>query len=109
MIPGLHYVIGPPGAGKTTWVAQHRSPGDLVLDLDALAVALGSQTKDHHQRDHMPQHKSLARWIWRPLSVKMEQMAKGANVGVWIIHSDPPPPVLSRYGKKGTVKVMKAR
>lgn len=27
-------VCGPPGAGKTTYVAQHAKPGDVVLDLD---------------------------------------------------------------------------
>lgn len=34
-------VIGPPGAGKTTYVNDNRNPGDLVVDYDAIAVALG--------------------------------------------------------------------
>ena len=33
-------VGGPPGAGKTTYVNQHKLNGDLVLDVDALYVAL---------------------------------------------------------------------
>lgn len=33
-------VAGPPGAGKTTWVKERLIWGDLVLDVDALFVAL---------------------------------------------------------------------
>lgn len=34
-------VIGPPGAGKTTYVAEHKQPADLVVDYEAIAEALG--------------------------------------------------------------------
>lgn len=37
----LTVVTGPPCAGKTTYVADHRGLGDLVLDIDQLAHALG--------------------------------------------------------------------
>ncbi len=33
-------VAGPPGSGKTTWVAAHRTWGDLTVDVDALMQAL---------------------------------------------------------------------
>lgn len=33
-------VCGPPGAGKSTYVAQHKGSGDLVLDVDLLFRAL---------------------------------------------------------------------
>lgn len=43
-VPGqrasITIVAGPPGAGKTTYVNQNKKWGDLVLDLDALFVAL---------------------------------------------------------------------
>ena len=46
-------VVGPPGAGKTSHVRTHRRPGDLVVDYDALAEALGSDvTHDHGQGMH---------------------------------------------------------
>ena len=35
-------VVGPPGAGKSTWVAGEKNPGDLVVDYDLLAEALGA-------------------------------------------------------------------
>ena len=34
-------IVGPPAAGKTTYVNDNRNPGDLVVDYDAIAVALG--------------------------------------------------------------------
>lgn len=41
-------VSGPPCAGKSTYVTTHATPGDLVVDYDQLAEALGSpDTHDH--------------------------------------------------------------
>jgi hypothetical protein len=34
-------VYGAPGCGKSTYVNQHKQAGDMVLDVDALFVALG--------------------------------------------------------------------
>jgi hypothetical protein len=39
-------VVGPPGAGKSTYVAEHSGPDDIVVDYDQLAQALG-QTSSH--------------------------------------------------------------
>lgn len=37
----MNYVVcGPPGAGKTTWVMARAKWGDVVLDVDALFVAV---------------------------------------------------------------------
>lgn len=45
-------VYGPPGAGKSTYVEQHRQPGDLVVDYDLLGHALGSPDRHGHQELH---------------------------------------------------------
>ena len=37
----LIVITGPPCAGKTTYARQHAQPGDLIIDLDAIAHALG--------------------------------------------------------------------
>lgn len=34
-------VMGPPGSGKSTYIASRRRPGDLVIDYDALQAAMG--------------------------------------------------------------------
>ena len=99
----LRYVVGAPGTGKSTYIRQHRHPADMVLDLDALAVALGSVTPDHHKYPHLPQHKALAHTLWRPLAERLKRIAATSRFSVWIIHSDPPPPVLQRYKKNGVV------
>ena len=41
-------VIGPPGAGKSTLVAERAGPKDVIVDFDRIAQALGSKvTHDH--------------------------------------------------------------
>jgi hypothetical protein len=38
----INLVVGPPGAGKSAYVAEHARPGHLVIDYDAIASALGA-------------------------------------------------------------------
>ena len=45
-------VAGPPAAGKSTYVAEHAAPEDVVVDYDRMAQALGSpDTHDHRNHD----------------------------------------------------------
>ena len=44
-------VTGPPGSGKTTWVNEHKQPGEIVLDLDAIKAALLGEEHFHSQVD----------------------------------------------------------
>jgi len=44
-------VAGPPCAGKTTLVDRLRRPGDLVVDHDRIAQALGSDRAWHHDEE----------------------------------------------------------
>lgn len=47
----LTVITGPPCAGKTTYLRQHARPGDITVDFDAIAQALGSPSAhDHDQR-----------------------------------------------------------
>lgn len=41
-------ITGPPCSGKSTWVQQHRQPGDLTIDFDLICQALGAR-RDHDQ------------------------------------------------------------
>ena len=37
----MNYIVaGPPGSGKTTYVMNRRSPGDLIVDTDAIYQAI---------------------------------------------------------------------
>jgi 5-methylcytosine-specific restriction protein A len=41
-------VCGPPCAGKTTYVAEHAAPTDIVIDFDDIARELGSPARWQH-------------------------------------------------------------
>lgn len=41
MASRIHVVTGPPCSGKSTHIRDHARPGDVVIDLDLLAHALG--------------------------------------------------------------------
>lgn len=75
-------VSGPPGAGKTAHVAQHKRPGDVVIDYDDICHRLGSQGHDH------PQHiRDQARRILHDL----DEWVAGARFNAWVIRSVPDP------------------
>lgn len=39
----IYVIAGPPGAGKTTYVNEHMTRGDVVVDVDALFVAVSNR------------------------------------------------------------------
>ena len=45
-------VVGPPGGGKSTYVEEHKSHGDLVVDYDQIAEALGGIGHSHGEQLH---------------------------------------------------------
>lgn len=45
----LYIVTGPPCAGKSTWVRERAQTGDIVVDLDRLALAITAEGTEHHQ------------------------------------------------------------
>lgn len=76
-------VTGPPCAGKTTYVDEHREPGDLVVDYDAIAVALGSP--DSH--DHPP---TLWPYVLQARDAVTDRMSRDPNLRrAWLIRCDP--------------------
>ncbi|WP_226961619.1 MULTISPECIES: AAA family ATPase [Streptomyces] len=89
-------VCGPPCSGKTSYVAEHAKPGDLVVDWDALAVALGSPHPHQHPPPLTPfvaeardavvarlerRHDLAAAWIiaTAPRAVDRDRVAPGAD------------------------------
>lgn len=86
---GTHVVLvyGPPGCGKSTHVDAKRGPGDVVVDIDRLAQALGSP--DTH--DHPDTIRIAATAARRGIVDKLErgELAPGT---VWLISADPQAP-----------------
>ena len=80
----LTVVTGPPCSGKTTHVRKYAQPGDLIVDYDAIAVALGSP--DSH--DH-PEHIKAAARDARQAAIKQGIGAHHSGFSVWIIDGAP--------------------
>lgn len=89
----IYVIIGPPCAGKTTYIQEHKSDGDLVVDYDAIVLALGG--KDH-EADGLMRDTAVA------IREKAVEMALNApQYESWIIHSRPNDETLKRYYDAG--------
>lgn len=90
----IHVVTGGPCSGKTTHVAEHRTPESIVVDLDALAHALGYP---HHQlewNDTHPVHEAAHRARW---SIINAVLTGKVRTETWIIDSDPSDTMRAKY------------
>lgn len=83
-------VCGPPCAGKTSYVNAHAEPGDLVVDFDALAQALGSPSP----WDHPPAIAAAAHAAYRAVLRELPELVDEGNV--WVVQARMTPG--SRYG-----------
>lgn len=93
----LYVITGPPAAGKTTWVRDHAGPRDIVIDYDALAVALSGPGADTH--DHRRTIQIIARAARR--AALNEALRHLARADVYLIHTQPSPATLDRYRSHG--------
>lgn len=90
----IKVIIGPPAAGKTTYVQQHAKPGDVSIDLDAIARALmpNPPASTHVYPDYV---RSIAIAARKAAIVRASRQASGATI--WIIHAIPHPDTLAEY------------
>lgn len=93
----LYVITGPPCAGKSTWIRQRAKPGDVVVDLDRIALAITSEDTPHHE---YPKHiRTIAVAIRRQLV----QMAMRASrmTDAYIINSKPTSRARADYYRAG--------
>lgn len=91
----LFVVIGPPAAGKSTWVNERARPGDIVIDYDRIANALTSihATPHGHKRP-------LASVAFHARETAITQALRYVkDHDVYVIHSVPKPSAIERYLK----------
>ena len=74
-------ITGPPCSGKTTYVREHAKPGDVIIDFDALAVALGG-TASHD-------HSDLLRGVTGAAWIAAIRRAIDLGADAWIIDARP--------------------
>lgn len=86
MFVPLTIVCGPPASGKTSYVASHKGPRDLVFDLDAIATELHRKPMsklDGEQRIQClkARNERMANLMWAK--------ARGTCDRAWLIVSEP--------------------
>jgi predicted kinase len=89
----LYVVMGPPAAGKTTYVMSRANPGDIIIDLDRIAAALTSPGAD--SRSHGDAVKRVAHRIRQ--GAVAEALRHCGDVDVYIIHTTPRPEARAKY------------
>lgn len=77
-------VMGAPCSGKSTYVKEHAAPGDIVIDFDVLAQALGSP--DPH--DH-PKPIRMVAIDMRRTAIMSAIQQHSAGATVWIVDINP--------------------
>jgi hypothetical protein len=86
-------ILGPPCAGKSTYVETNRTSTDVVVDYDKLAIALGA-TASHEQSDDIKRATFVAR-----RAVIDHLLSEHSKAYAWIIHSAPKPEWMQRYAE----------
>ena len=92
----LTVVIGPPGSGKNHYVDEHKQPGDIVIDYDAIAVALGSPDSHNH-----PEHIRVVTAHVRRHAITAALMRHRDGFRVWLIQTSLTPVTMDRYMREG--------
>lgn len=91
-------VIGPPAAGKSTWVMQHAKPLDVVIDMDRIAKAL-MPVEPEHSHDY-PEHLRHVAIAARKAAIRQATRLR-ERITVWLIHALPSPDDLAEYRALG--------
>jgi predicted kinase len=85
----IHVICGPPCAGKSTYIQERAKPGELVIDFDKIAEAIGSGVR----------HQAKG-YVWKAAQVARSTLidyALRSKGEAWIIDSLPGIESLARY------------
>jgi hypothetical protein len=85
----LWVVTGPPCSGKTTYVADRTEPGDIVIDFDPLARALGSPVEYDH-----PEPVGIVAAAARKAAIRSAVRVHRDGHRVWIVQCAPTSPLI---------------
>ena len=86
----LHVVVGPPCAGKSTYVAENAEPDELRIDFDAIAQTLGSSVA-HAATGNVKDAAFAAR------AALIDHALAHPDATAWIIHTAPTAAQLDAY------------
>lgn len=91
----LHVIMGPPAAGKSTFVREHAQHGDIIIDLDHLANVLAGKPMGNHE------HTGDVLAVAKAARQAAIDTALTREVTVWLIHTNPSPTQRAEYIKHG--------
>ena len=92
----LTVITGAPCAGKSTYAQQHAMPGDIIIDYDLIAQALGSPATHGHE----PHTVEVAAAAWSAaIDRALKEHARGCRA--WIIDTAPIAYRRRRYTETG--------
>ena len=89
----IHVICGPPCAGKSTYIRERASPGEIVIDFDRIAEAIGASTS-HQAHGKVWEAAQAAR------SALIDFTLESADTA-WIIDSLPSDNSRKRYETAG--------
>ena len=81
----IHLIVGPPGAGKTTYATEHARPGDQIIDRDQIKARglTDRQARDAQARaEHRAREHPGDTWIVRTLADPADRQDFAARIGV---------------------------
>jgi len=90
----IHVVTGPPCAGKSTYVREHAAAGDLRIDYDLIAQALGAENS--HAAEGLVKQAAFDAREGAIAAAISQQDAES-----WIIHTTPTGEHLRMYEEAG--------
>jgi predicted kinase len=93
----LYIITGPPCVGKSTWVRERAKTGDIVVDLDRIALAITAEATPHHE---YPADIRKAAIMLRQsaVAIAMSYARKGT---AYVIHAKPSGRALNKYLRAG--------
>jgi dephospho-CoA kinase len=91
----IHVITGPPCGGKSTHIKTHAQPGDIIIDMDRLALALTIDGTGSHE--YSAEVRRVARSARKGAVTEAMKIAHLMRNNVWIIHTDPPADDLREY------------
>ena len=89
-------IIGPPCAGKSTYIQSKAATGDVLIDYDAIAKAIGN--KSSHNATGSIRDIALS-MRWRAIY----SITEGIEDDAWIIHTAPNESLIKEYAEAGAV------
>lgn len=78
----VYIVWGPPAAGKTTYVREHKMSGDLIVDFDLIKQAVSMEPKTGNIGDLYPLAEGVREYLYQKIETR-DVAAENA----WVIGS----------------------